>query len=123
MTSNVLDEAAGCDVRHLADMGAIEESSSDSNSDDEIPIRELPNPTVVTRRGDDMVSWDLISNFSLENLEGKYKRHAPVTWHVLSRFAECSQHQNTVRAVQRKNRPLNIVRPFVLSPVKYGRQF
>jgi len=125
-TSNMVNNAPGADVQHPGDIDNVaasdagEESSSDSDLDDEIPIQELLNPTVVTHRGDDTVSWDLISNFSLEALEVKYKMHARVTWHVLSSFAERPQRRNMVHAVRRKNRPTNIVRPSLVSPVKYG---
>ena len=99
---------------------ASEESSSDTDLDDEIPTQRLPKPTVVTHRGDDTVSWDLILNFSLDALKVKYKRHAQVTWHVLSSLAKHAQSRKMVCAIQRKNRPTNIVRPVLLSPVKYG---
>jgi len=87
------------DIDDVAASEASEESSSDSDADEEIPIEGLPKPTVVTHHGGDTVSWDLILNFSLEALEVKYKSHAQVTWHVLSSLAKRLQRRNTVRAV------------------------
>ena len=122
----MLDNAPCAAVQHPRDIDNVgaseagEESSSDSDLDNEIPIQELPDPMVVTHRGNDTVSWDLISNFSLEALELKYKTHARVTWHVLSSFAEWARRRNTVHAVQRINRPTNIVHPFLVRPVKLG---
>ena len=85
-----------------------DESDSDTELEDDDGTHQL---SVTRRRSDETISWDLIAKFTLEGLENLYTRHAPVTWHVLSKFMARSRPKtrNGVYAIRRPHRPANIV--------------
>ncbi|KAI0054730.1 hypothetical protein BV25DRAFT_1996352 [Artomyces pyxidatus] len=106
---------AGIDEEDRIAQGVDGIGDTDSEeSEDDVP-QDGNRDGGRTKPVDPMISWDLISGFSLAALEEKYRALAPVTWHILWEFMKPDTRGPRIY------RPTHIVSTSIISEMVYGR--